>query len=113
MNITILRGHLSSDPRPRDLPSGDEIINYEVSTLDPDGRRQGVPVVWYVQGRTPRLQKGDEVVVVGEVRRRFFRAGGFTQSRTEVVASLVVAPNSKRLAGALQSALSPVSDGLL
>jgi hypothetical protein len=30
------------------------------------------------------------VLVVGEVRRRFFRAGGVTQSRTEVLASAAV-----------------------
>jgi single-strand DNA-binding protein len=33
---------------------------------------------------------GTDVLVVGRVRRRFFRAGGVTQSRTEVVASAVV-----------------------
>jgi single-strand DNA-binding protein len=31
-----------------------------------------------------------EVIVVGTVRRRFFRAGGATQSRTEVVADRIV-----------------------
>ena len=30
------------------------------------------------------------MLVVGRVRRRFYRAGGSTQSRTEVVASAVV-----------------------
>jgi single-strand DNA-binding protein len=30
------------------------------------------------------------VLVVGHVRRRFFRAGGATQSRTEIVAHKVV-----------------------
>ena len=33
---------------------------------------------------------GREVVVVGRVRKRFYRAGGATQSRTEVVAARVV-----------------------
>ena len=39
---------------------------------------------------------GAEVVVVGSVRRRFFRAGGATQSRTEVVAEQVVAARRGR-----------------
>ena len=33
---------------------------------------------------------GEEVVVVGRVSRRFFRSGGSTQSRTEVVAEEVI-----------------------
>jgi single-strand DNA-binding protein len=37
------------------------------------------------------LEPDAEVVVVGRTRRRFFRAGGSTQSRTEVVAEQVVA----------------------
>jgi single-strand DNA-binding protein len=44
-------------------------------------------------------------VVVGRVRRRFYRAGGATQSRTEVVAETVVAARqAKRAATALASA---------
>jgi single-strand DNA-binding protein len=43
--------------------------------------------------------------VVGRVRRRFFRAGGTTQSRTEVVADTVVpATQAKRVEAALRRA---------
>jgi len=38
------------------------------------------------------------VVVVGVVRRRFFRAGGATQSRTEVLAEKVVRTSRTRAA---------------
>jgi hypothetical protein len=56
-----------------------------------------VPVTWSgPAGTAPGLDAdtGDAVVAVGRVRRRFFRAGGVTQSRTEVVAASVVLPRT-------------------
>ena len=38
------------------------------------------------------------MVVTGRVRRRFFRAGGSTQSRTEVVADVVVPTRQRKKA---------------
>jgi single-strand DNA-binding protein len=55
----------------------------------------------------------ETVVVVGRVRRRFYRAGGATQSRTEVVADVVVpARHTKRAKAALEGVRSRL-DGLL
>ena len=42
------------------------------------------------------VDQGDQLLVVGTVRRRFFRSGGSTQSRTEVVASEVLPLTRKR-----------------
>ena len=39
-------------------------------------------------------------MVVGRVRRRFFRVGGATQSRTEVAADVVVPTRQAKRAGA-------------
>jgi single-strand DNA-binding protein len=39
---------------------------------------------------TTEFRADDQIVVLGYVRRRFFRAGGVTQSRTEVVATKIV-----------------------
>jgi single-strand DNA-binding protein len=51
------------------------------------------------------------VVVVGRVRRRFFHAGGATQSRTEVVAETVLpAGQAKRVATALRAAINRVEE---
>ena len=47
------------------------------------------------------LDAGAEVAVLGRVRRRFFRAGGLTQSRTEVVASRVVRGTARAKVAAL------------
>ena len=51
------------------------------------------------------LDAGDEVVVVGRVRRRFFRAGGATASRVEVEAEVVArARDRRRVQAALRRA---------
>lgn len=86
MNVVILRGILSSEPRERTLPSGTNVLSWEVTTRS-EGRAQSVPVEWH-DPPNPVLEfgDGDEVVVLGSVRRRFFRAAGATVSRTEVLA---------------------------
>ena len=52
------------------------------------------------------LVDGNELVVVGTVQRRFFRVGGATQSRTEVVAeSVIPARRRKQVDAALDAVL--------
>ncbi len=91
MNIVIVRGRLSRPPELRELPSGEAVVGYEV-VVERDGQRsESVPVVWYAPPPSARdIEPDTEVVAVGRVRRRFFRAGGATQSRTEVVAERVL-----------------------
>jgi len=107
MNIVLIEGHLSSAPRRRDLPSGSALHSYEVSTSD-GGVTRSVPVVWLDPVRPPSLSTGDHVVVVGSIRRRFFRAGGAVASRTEVEAELVVRPGSARARRACAEAVASV-----
>jgi single-strand DNA-binding protein len=94
-NVVLLRGRVSSEPRLRELPSGSAIVNLEVTTVVEEVS-VSVPVV--VEAATVDCAAGDEVVVVGTVRRRFFRAGGATQSRTEVLADKVVRASRTRAA---------------
>lgn len=99
MNIVILTGQLSSAPRCTELPSGTIRWNLEVSCPVPDGRVLGVPVSW--EGSVPdSWDTSTPVVVCGVVRRRFFRAGGTTQSRTEVEAASIVEVTRRRPAEA-------------
>jgi len=66
------------------------------------GRAESVPVVWYdAPASAEDLDVDERVVVVGRVRRRFFNAGGSTQSRTEVVADAVVRARQGRRVNAL------------
>lgn len=105
INTVILRGTLSSEPRVTELPSGSTVHNYEVTTGAPSGERHTVPVAWLDPARPPRVSTTDEVTVVGVVRRRWFRAGGGTQSRTEVLASVVARPGTRTAARAVAEAV--------
>ena len=105
MNIVILSGHLSAEPRRTDLPNGDVLWSLDVTTPSADGARS-VPVVWHGQLPAGTWAAGTELVVAGACRRRFFRAGGTTQSRTEVVAASLVERTRRRSeAAALRTAL--------
>ena len=90
---------LAADVTVRQLPSGGSVSQFDVTTRDDVGT-QSVPVAWFdpPAGGVP-VEPGEEVVVVGHVRRRFFRVGGATQSRTEVVAEAVVAGADRRRVG--------------
>jgi len=91
MNITVVTGHLARPPEHRTLPSGEELVGYELRVVGPDGRAESVPVSCPAPpAGAQALEVGEALLVVGRVRRRFFRAGGSTQSRTEVVASAIV-----------------------
>ena len=109
-NVVVLRGTLSRDADWRTLPSGDQVVSCDVTVAAAGGgqRAESVPVSWFdPPARAFALAAGDEVVVVGRVRRRFFRAGGVTASRTEVVAHRVVPARSRsRVRTALDSVLS-------
>ena len=115
-NLVVLRGTLVAEPRVRDLPSGSVLAQFDVTTRD-DAGTQSVPVTWFdPPASVGGLVTGADIVVLGSVRRRFYRAGGATQSRTEVVAEKVVAAQRgrdvKRLVEAACRALqAPVDAG--
>ena len=88
MNVVVLRGRLPRDPEHRDLATGGHVVQFDLSTQLEDGTVT-VPVSWFDPPASANLAADAEVVLVGSVRRRFFRAGGTTQSRTEVVAHSV------------------------
>lgn len=91
MNVVVLQGSLTRPAELRLLPSGDSLVGLEVTVPRAGERAESVPVVWPdAPAAAAGLDVGEAVVVVGRVRRRFFRSGGATQSRTEVVADVVV-----------------------
>ncbi|MDP1879202.1 MAG: hypothetical protein Q8M17_16770 [Actinomycetota bacterium] len=95
MNIVVLRGVLSSDPVSRTLASGSVLVSLELTT-EVDGAGVSVPVAWFDPPVPVAWAAGESLVVTGTVRRRFFRTGGLTQSRTEVVAADVVQIGRRR-----------------
>ncbi|NNC80599.1 MAG: single-stranded DNA-binding protein [Acidimicrobiales bacterium] len=93
MNVVVLRGTISSEPHERTLPSGVNVLNWDVNCAEVPG---SVPVQWDDPPNAAlAFGDGDEVVVSGVVRRRFFRAGGITASRTEVLADRAAKPTQK------------------
>ena len=98
MNVAVVHGRLSSPARAKQLASGDRMIALEVTVRPETGAADTVPVVWFEpSAEAEGWDAGQEVVVIGRVRRRFFRAGPGAASRTEVVAATVV-PATRRVA---------------
>lgn len=94
-NVVVLRGTVRSEPIVRELASGSIVAQFDVATTILDDARShtaSVPVAWThpTDAALASVAEGSIVVVIGTVRRRFFRVGGATQSRTEVVADVVL-----------------------
>jgi len=106
-NLAVIRGTVPNEATTRDLASGGLVVHFDVTTrIDVEGRgaNVSVPVAWNDPTSTQLgiVVPGTELMVVGTVRRRFFRVAGATQSRTEVVADTVIPVRQrKRLAAAL------------
>jgi single-strand DNA-binding protein len=83
VNLVRLRGRVSADPLARILPSGDEVVSFRlVGPRSATARRRSKQRVdtiecsaWTARMRKKArsLEAGDEVVVSGELRRRFTR----------------------------------------
>lgn len=86
-NVAVALGTISSEVQMRTLPSGTELASFSISVNHATGPTTSMTASW----STPmpavlnRLTPGTEVLAVGRVVRRFYRAGGATQSRTELV----------------------------
>ena len=112
-NLSVVVGTLTRPPEQRSLPSGDHVHALEVTVHPNDAPAESVPVAWpNGPARALGWPVGTELLVVGRVRRRFFRAGGVTQSRTEVVATAAVptrreAAARKALLAALEHLRAP------
>ena len=108
MNVCIIQGRLTRPPEHRVAGDGRSLVTYELAADRPEGGTETVPVVWEgAPAVAVDLDVDAEVVVVGRVRRRWFRTGGATQSRTEVVATGVVPRRAaKRVAKLVRDALA-------
>jgi single-strand DNA-binding protein len=96
VNVAVVRGVVSSPPERRVLPSDTVLVQLQVTTRL-ESETLSMPVsCWNPDGWVSDLEPGDEIVVVGRVRRRFFRAGGATASRVELEADVVARASDKR-----------------
>ncbi len=105
LNLAVLRGVVSSPPDVRVLPSDSVLAQVQVTTRLDSGTVSMPVAVWNPAAWVEALEPGDEIVVVGRVRRRFYRAGGATASRVELEADLVArADDRRRVRAALRRA---------
>jgi single-strand DNA-binding protein len=102
VNAVRIRGRVSTTPERRSLPSGDEVVALRVVVRRGDGaavdaidvsigpapaargRRTPGQVGRRVLAAAERLTVDDRVEVVGQLRRRWWEAGGARRSRLEV-----------------------------
>lgn len=91
VNVVVLAGTVAGDAVSRTLPSGDEVTELRLSVATPSGRSLPLPVaLWHAQidpDVIRSLTPGSQVLVHGQLVRRFYRSGAGARSLTEVVAS--------------------------
>jgi hypothetical protein len=111
VNLVVLRGVASGPPELRTLGSGRRLarLSIRVHALDPGATSVPVavrePPAW-----VEAIDAGDPLVVVGALRRRFFRtAAGPTGARVEVEARVIGRGSDRRR---LQSARRRAEDAL-
>ncbi|MEP6623217.1 MAG: single-stranded DNA-binding protein [Acidimicrobiia bacterium] len=89
INLVVVQGPLSGPPEVRTLPSGTSVGTLGVRTHAGE-RATSVPVtVWDPPAWLVELGEGDVVIVLGAVRRRFYRAGAGTGSRVDVESAFI------------------------
>jgi len=84
MNLTIVSGIVRGAPVHHNLPAGESATSFDVQA---EAQRELVPITSV--GACP-VSDGDEIVVIGRTRKRFWRVGERNQARTEVVAEVVI-----------------------
>lgn len=111
INTVVVAGTVSAEPVVRELTSGSTVLQFDLNTPI-DGDNVSVPIAWHdpTAAQQSTIARGVHVVVVGSVRRRFFRVGGQTQSRTEVIATTVV---PARRAKSVRSTIAAVAAALV
>jgi single-stranded DNA-binding protein len=91
VNVVVLAGTLSAEPVERRLPSGDEVTELKLSVPEAGKRLLPLPVAAWHKAVGKRalkgIAKGDDVLVYGQLARRFYRNGGAARTVMEVVAT--------------------------
>ena len=100
-SLTIAQGVVAAPPTVRSTARG-EIAELDLRSrafVSAESTEPGPPIGLTIVA-TPELvegiEEGDELLVLGTTRRRFFRAGGATVARTEVEAVSIVKVADRR-----------------
>lgn len=85
LNVAVLRGRVAAPPQSYDARDASRVISFDLVTVG-DAGREVTPVSWFdPPAWADELDAGDEVIVVGRVRKRFVRVGRTTRPFTDVV----------------------------
>ncbi|MFQ5524410.1 MAG: single-stranded DNA-binding protein [Acidimicrobiia bacterium] len=102
LNLIVLCGQLATDPELRVFESGTRLMRYLV-TIRADHPRKRVDVIPVTLWDPPAdlidsgPRKGERVMVVGSVQRRYWEADDGRRSRVEVVAESIEARDTADL----------------
>jgi single-strand DNA-binding protein len=86
-NYVELTGNLIGVPEIHVTTEGVEIIQWRLKVAREDAGNDSIPCVSRVakvRKLVTRLKENKEIEIQGEVRSRFWRSGGVTQSRVEI-----------------------------
>lgn len=92
MSLVVLRGVVRDAGLQIDLADGTTLRAVDLATDDGP-----INLIWSTDHPPGEIADGEEVVVVGRLRRRFFRAGGRTVGVTEVVAEQLVRSRRRKV----------------
>jgi single-strand DNA-binding protein len=91
VNVVVLAGTIAAEPVVRQMPSGDEVTELRLSVPESGKRLLPLPIAaWHAtvgKRALKGLGKGDDVLVYGQLARRFYRSGAGARSLTEVIAT--------------------------
>jgi len=100
MNVAVIVGEVLGDVHRSVRDDGSVVVSFDVVvSVEGDGStmparasgRTVVPVTWFGSAeKTPKVETGTLVTAIGGVRRRFYRRGGATVARTDVLADRVI-----------------------
>lgn len=93
INLVALVGTMHGPARLRVLASGEQVVNLDLRVQPEGAKAQTLPVSWFeAPTRALDINEGDELVVVGRMRRQWFSG---KSNFTDVMAEAVVPVRSK------------------
>jgi len=102
INLTVLRGECSAGAEVRELDSGRRLATVPLRVRRGAEPATSVPVtVWDPPAWLEAVDAGDELVVLGRVRRRFFQTASGLGAKVEVEAYVIAKGTDRRRLGSV------------
>jgi single-strand DNA-binding protein len=116
MNLVVLVGRVAAEPQVRSFPTGAQVIEYTITSRVEEPRRRVdvIPVyLWVMEGdEEPWLpEKGEPILAIGAVQRRFWDDKGERKSRIEVIAEEVSPVDPERAPALLIDVTERIANG--